>query len=278
MSGFTADWLFLREAEDARARDTALLADLSFSGSKVLRVVDLGAGSGNNLRYLAPRLSGPQHWMLIDDDEDLLAAVAKPKTAQALEMEIRKTDLADGLDALPLDGCDLLTASAFFDLVSHDWVMGLATRCANAGIAAGLFALNVDGRIAWTPQEPEDAEIVKLFHAHMRSDKGFGPSLGPKSGGALVEAFTAAGYRVRTGDSAWRLSPAQDQMQYALLAFQQMAARDMAPERTGMIENWARRRMDHIAKGESGLTVGHCDVLVRCSRGPRRPRRETPSG
>ena len=275
MSGFTADWLFLREAEDARARDTALLADLSFSGSKVLRVVDLGAGSGNNLRYLAPRLSGPQHWMLIDDDKDLLAAVVKPKTARALEMQIRKTDLADGLDALPLDDCDLLTASAFFDLVSHDWVMGLATRCADAGIATGLFALNVDGRIAWTPQEPEDDEIVNLFHAHMRSDKGFGPALGPKSGHILAEAFATAGYRVRTGDSAWRLSPAQSRMQYALLAFQQMAARDMAPERTGMIEDWARRRMGHIDKGESGLTIGHCDVLVRRSRGPRR---ETPSG
>ena len=102
----------------------------------------------------------------------------------------------------------------------------------------------------------------------MRSDKGFGPALGPESGCALAEAFAAFGYRVRRSDSVWRLSPAQSQMQYVLLAFHQMAARDMAPEWTDMIEDWVRRRTFHIDKGKSGLTAGHCDVLVR-RRAPR---------
>jgi len=89
MSGFAADWLFLREAEDARARDAALLTDLSFSCSKVLRVVDLGAGSGNNLRYLAPRLPVPQHWTLIDDDEATLSLRPAGKKL-AIELDRRQ--------------------------------------------------------------------------------------------------------------------------------------------------------------------------------------------
>ncbi|WP_106418212.1 class I SAM-dependent methyltransferase [Salinicola tamaricis] len=35
-------------------------------------LVDLGCGSGSNLRYLAPQLRTPQYWRLVDHDASLL--------------------------------------------------------------------------------------------------------------------------------------------------------------------------------------------------------------
>ena len=37
---------------------------------------DLGSGTGSMSRWLAPRLPGPQHWVLHDRDADLLARAA----------------------------------------------------------------------------------------------------------------------------------------------------------------------------------------------------------
>src|SRR5512145_1693947 len=40
-------------------------------------VVDLGAGTGANLRYLAPRLGSPQDWLAVDSDPVLLGELAR---------------------------------------------------------------------------------------------------------------------------------------------------------------------------------------------------------
>ncbi len=70
----TLDWLALREPVDHRSRAADLVAPLAeWWGSRpVQRVLDLGSGTGSNLRYLAPRLAGEQEWTLVDRDAALL--------------------------------------------------------------------------------------------------------------------------------------------------------------------------------------------------------------
>jgi hypothetical protein len=77
MTGFSADWLALRAAADAdaRARDKGLAARLGgyFASCGEVRVLDLGAGTGANMRATAPLIAAPQHWVLADNDAALLA-------------------------------------------------------------------------------------------------------------------------------------------------------------------------------------------------------------
>ena len=56
---------------------------------------DLGGGSGAMGRWLAPRLPGPQHWVVHDRDEDLLElAVADPAAdGAAVTVEARRSDI-----------------------------------------------------------------------------------------------------------------------------------------------------------------------------------------
>ena len=74
MSGFSAEWLALREPADQRARNSDLLGALTrrFAGRDTLSVVDLGCGAGSNLRALAPALPRRQRWRLVDHDAALL--------------------------------------------------------------------------------------------------------------------------------------------------------------------------------------------------------------
>ena len=70
----TPDWLTLREPADAAARSAELAARLGRH-----RVIhDLGGGSGAMGRWLAPRLPGPQHWVVHDRDPALLELVDIP--------------------------------------------------------------------------------------------------------------------------------------------------------------------------------------------------------
>jgi hypothetical protein len=68
------EWLVLREPADAAARSAELAERLGRHLPAPGRLVihDLGGGSGAMGRWLAPRLSGPQHWVVHDRDADLV--------------------------------------------------------------------------------------------------------------------------------------------------------------------------------------------------------------
>ena len=71
-------WLALRESADAAARAPDLVEHLGrhlpATGRRVIH--DLGCGTGAMGRWLAPRLPGPQHWVVHDWDADLLEVAA----------------------------------------------------------------------------------------------------------------------------------------------------------------------------------------------------------
>ena len=148
VSGFSAEWLALREPFDAAARSAALdrgaarAHRAAGTATAPLEVVDLGAGAGSNLRYLAPLLGGEQRWRLVDTIATLLdAALARPtrgpkraaarcqqRTARRstvrrrdfvceVHCEQRRSRGPRGRRVCPRGG--LVTAAALLDLVSR---------------------------------------------------------------------------------------------------------------------------------------------------------------
>ncbi|MEP6467710.1 MAG: class I SAM-dependent methyltransferase [Parafilimonas sp.] len=223
------------------------------------RILDLGAGSGSNLRYLtdvqAPTLQGPAaDWLLVDHDPSLLSRVP---TADGVET--RCLDLSTLDDATIFDGRDLVTASALLDLVSEPWLRSLAGRCAEHG-AAVLFALNYDGRSACSPEDSDDGAVLALVNEHQRTDKGFGPALGPDATDFAARCFAELGYQVRRAPSDWVLMPASADLQRQLIDGWTQAAGEMAPQQLRMIDAWRERRLAHVAAGWSAITVGHQDI------------------
>jgi hypothetical protein len=260
MSGFSAEWLALREPADRAARNSTPLPEIA---ADPIQIVDLGAGTGSNLRYLGPRLRAAQHWTLADRDVDLLAGITLPHISRLLSVNTLTLDLFTELHCLPLRGVHLVTASALFDLVSRDWIERLAALCRDAEVPACLFALNFDGRIAWVPEESEDGWIAELFRNHMVRDKGVGIATGPHSPQVIAGVFGAIGYRVYSSESPWHLGPQESALQEALLDGYERVAAEMAPDKADMIADWARRRRDHVIAQSSRLSVGHQDVLLQ---------------
>ena len=279
MSSFSPHWLALREPLDASSRAAGLVTSL-----RAHSIIDLGAGTGANLRYAAPRLAGTQEWLLVEHDPLLLAAMpgqlqawAQATQAQytasgarftvraaGFECQVRTLalDLAVQLDALPLPQGVLLTASALLDLVSEDWLR-LLVRGAAAVQATVWFTLTYDGRIECEPAEPEDRELRELVNQHQRWDKGFGLALGPTASGSAATLLGEHGYRVETACSDWCIGPEHAALQYALLDGWFEAASEIAPTRTAMLHSWRARRRAHVELGRSTLRVGHVDMVGR---------------
>src|SRR4051812_49556023 len=124
------DWLTLREPADAAARSVELAGRLArHLRAGPLVIHDLGGGSGAMGRWLAPRLPGPQHWVVHDRDPDLLElAVAAPSGPAAdgagVSVEARQSDIAR-LAAADLAGATLIVASALLDMLTADELAGM---------------------------------------------------------------------------------------------------------------------------------------------------------
>jgi hypothetical protein len=274
LTGFSAQWLNLREPADQRSRNRELERALAkhFDGRRPLTIVDLGCGTGANLRAMAPLLGPEQHWTLVDRDGALLDAAAHRlgswadgadwredqltlvKGAQRIHVMFRRADLAGDLDAALGPDANLVTASALFDLASAAFITGLAHAVATRQ-SAFYTVLNYDGDQRWTPEHAADAAMLEAFHTHQRRDKGLGPAAGPDAPDALSEAFSAVGYRVSEGDSAWRLGSSDATLVGELALGFAAAAAETGLVNTSTIAAWR-------TLSRSGATVGHTDTLA----------------
>lgn len=278
---FDAHWLRLREGFDHRARDAGLTEQARHwllarqTPAHALSLVDLGSGGAGNVAYLAPRLPGPQRWRLVDHDATLLGQAAarlhrlEDESGRALEW-INDHRGLQPFEASLLDGCDLVVASALFDLVSREWLDALADACAQRRIA-GLFTLSVTADWAFVDahghhhEDDDDRWLRDVLAAHQRRDKGFGPALGGDAPILLAERFAARGYRVARAPSPWQLpAGAADAtiLGTALLEGWAQAAGEQAPHEAGRATTWLERRREALESGRLGLCVGHDDLFV----------------
>ncbi len=227
-----------------------------------MSVLDLGSGTGANLRFLAPLLGEQQHWRLVDADPALLAdGAARSADLAGVAVERLCLDLTDSWERLEAVKPTLVTASALLDLVSADWLERLAQRC-QTWRAAVLIVLSYAGTIIWEPALADDRRVCAWLNRHQRTDKGFGPALGPKAAPALAAWLANRGYQVTLRPSPWRLGAEHAALQTALLAGWVDAAQEIAPNRAGKLTAWANQRRAWIEQGQSRLTVGHWDLFA----------------
>ncbi|MEU5025212.1 class I SAM-dependent methyltransferase [Streptomyces milbemycinicus] len=263
---YQPEWLELREGADAAARAVELLdplrgwlEDAGRPGGLVIH--DLGCGTGSMGRWLAPRLPGPQHWVLYDRDPALLGRAAARTPAvtadgSGVTVLTRRADLGE-LAAEDLAGASLVTASALLDVLTRDEVDALVAACAEAGCPV-LLALSVVGQVELSPADPLDGEIAEAFNAHQRR----GGLLGPDAVMVASEAFALRGSTVRVHSSPWRLGAGESALTAQWLQGWVEAACEQRPVLAPRAEAYLRDRLAACAAGELRVVVHHSDLLA----------------
>jgi SAM-dependent methyltransferase len=274
MSGFSADWLALREGADHRSRDAMLAMKFAdrLQGREGIEVTDLGCGTGSNLRATYALLGARQSWVLVDYDAALLAAARTRLTAWAdaseaqadrltlkksgktIDVRFRQADLTKDLDFALGEAPQLVTASALFDLCSKGFIAEFARAVATRR-AVFYTVLTYNGIQGWTPGHRADGAMAGAFHAHQTRDKGFGASAGPMAPAELAGAFRAAGYSVAEGDSPWLLGRFDQALVDALASGFADAVAETGAVDAATIADWRK-----LAR--SGAEVGHTDTLA----------------
>jgi hypothetical protein len=261
------EWLVRREPADAAARSAELAGRLAryLPATGRLVIHDLGGGSGAMGRWLAPRLPGPQHWVVHDRDAGLLErAVADPPRAaahgSAVTVEARQSDITR-LAPGDLAGASLVVASALLDMLTAAELAGMLGPCTGIGCPI-LLALTVVGRVALTPADSLDARMAAAFNAHQRRTTAAGRLLGPDAVAAAVDELRGTGAEVLVRPSPWRLDAARADLAAEWLDGWVAAACEQEPALAAEAGAYRDRRLAQAAAGELAVTVDHADLLV----------------
>jgi len=293
MSGFSAAWLALREPVDHRSRNAMLqnqVVDFLHQREPVvpglLHITDLGSGTGSNLRALAPHFGEMQCWTLVDYDADLLRAArttllswadgvldnATPnlirevgsfsgsvepliitKNMKTIAVQFRCANLLADYRSILNEPADLITAAAFFDLVAESW---LTEFC--AALTKPLYTvLTYDGKETWGPPNALDADVLRAFHGHQSTDKGFGAALGPRAAEHLQSLLQGRGFTTACAPSPWCMDDHDRALIEQLALGTAGAIREM-----GLLTNAAIDQWEHARRQASACEIGHIDLFA----------------
>lgn len=290
-----ASWLDLRYRADDRARQRSLplvrdLAEHLLANAHPgpvpgtsqkpvpqapgLAVVDVGAGTGANLRWLGPHLDQAlgsalaQDWALLDHDAVLLEAV-RGAAAPWLRRSIRHTGSVATLgDLLQTTGHPrLVSCSALLDLLTASQIDDLVAATVR-GADAALWSLSVTGDVSFDPGHADDALLVQRFNSDQQrgTTTATGPHFlaGPDGWRLAERAFIDRGWRVSLARTPWILGPNDAPMVARLLTERAQAAlktTDVSADRRA-IRTWLALRLDQAERGQLEVRVDHQDLLA----------------
>lgn len=262
----THSWLTLREAADARARSTELLATLCglLPENRPLKIHDLGCGTGSTRRWLGPQLSGLQEWTEYDRDCELLhrGVMDSTKSIDGIDMSVhtRCSDFAE-LTELDLHGADLITASALLDMFSASELLNFVSLCVSAGCPC-LITLSVVGHVEFSPPDSLDARIEKAFNDHQRRPMPSGRLLGPEAVSAAAELFEQAGMSVLLLPSIWQLGPTDGSLLEEWISGWLGAALEQDATLRNVSTPYMTKRNLQLKDGLLNVEVHHQDLLA----------------
>ncbi|MFB7892598.1 SAM-dependent methyltransferase [Microbacterium sp. NPDC056044] len=272
ISTATAGWLALRAPADDDARSVDLARELArlitpTSQSAPLVLHDLGAGTGSMTRWLAPRLPGPQRWVLRDGDADIVAHLDLRTVVDGAGRPIAADVVVEHLASLPIDafqGAAAVTASALLDVLTEAEAAHVVAACVAAGTPA-LFSLSVMGSVRLRPVEPADGverALESAFNDHQRRDASGRRMLGPGAVALVAARFAAAGWNVRTAATPWRLAGRDTVLVDEWLDGWISAALEQRPDLVPAAAEYRERRLAQAAEGRLHVTVSHEDLLA----------------
>jgi len=257
-------WLAARTAADTAARATTvstllpeLINYLITRGlrDRVLEVIDLGAGTGANQRWLAPRLPFQQRWIHLDHDPTISRALPLPSDTMIIDdsVEALKRLLADGTNDHRLVAC-----SALLDVLTFGHLDAVCRAMIDNQVPA-LFSLSVTGTQSVRPGDPNDQRLLGAFNDHQRR----AGRAGPHAITMAADTLRAGGFAVGIQETPWRLTASSDSAFVEQLLQERLhAAVAQDPSLAPVAKAWFELRRAQLEVGVLQMEVGHRDILA----------------
>ncbi|TDS83023.1 methyltransferase family protein [Nesterenkonia aurantiaca] len=249
-------------SDGAAAQESASASDSGpAAAAAAVHVIDVGAGTGSNQAWLAPRLAVAQRWTLLDHDADLLEVAAEDPSAAGPGETTRVLGTIEDLPSLTHGAeIQLVTCSALLDLLRPSEAEVLADAIAGPEAGAhvtALLSLTVTGQVEIAPGHPSDAVITEAFDAHQRRDG----LLGPDAAQTVAQLLRDRGAEVTLSATDWALDSTEAALIQRYLGDRAAVAVEHDPSLAGLAQEWVSAREAQLSAGELRVHVGHLDLL-----------------
>ena len=224
-------------------------------GESHLEIIDLGAGTGANQRWLTPRLPFRQRWIHLDHDPAISRSLPLPDDTVIIDDSVEA--LARLLTSRSGGRC-LVTCSALLDVLTTDQIFHVCHAVIDNRVPA-LFSLTVTGALSVTPTDPDDQLLLAAFNDHQRR----AGRAGPDATSLASKALQAGGWHVLCQQTPWQLSAASGRGFVEQVLQERLdAAVAQDPELAPAATAWLDLRRVQLALGVLRIDLGHCDILA----------------
>lgn len=268
------------------------LVEVARDTDRPLRIVEVGTGVGSMIARLAEweTVPGTVSYRAVDLNEACIAAARDrvPKWLSAAGYEVETASGTDIVAEHPtastrfelslevadarriVDDADAVVAAAFLDIVDPDRILrSLREVVADRGV---IYApCTFDGATHFTPPEPNDGRIERLYHRHMdelREQPG-----SSRAGRAILDRAPDHGYDVdAVGGGDWVVHPGDEGYSDSERVFLRHLVETIdgalteypTPELDPSVRRaWIESRTNQCARGELTMIAHHLDLLLR---------------
>jgi hypothetical protein len=222
----------------------------------VLEIVDLGAGTGANQRWLAPRLEFVQRWIHLDHDPAISRSLPLPDDTMIIDGSVEQA--LGRLLANRSSDPRLITCSALLDVLTTDQIDAVCRAVIENQVPA-LFSLTATGALNISPANRYDELLLDAFNDHQRR----AGRAGPDATTLAVNALCAGGFTVRTQETPWRLTASSDWAFVERFLQERLdAAVAQTPGLAAATTDWFELRRSQFVLRMLRIEVGHRDVLA----------------
>jgi hypothetical protein len=222
----------------------------------VLEIIDLGAGTGANQRWLSPRLGFVQRWIHLDHDPTISRSLPLPDDTLIIDGSVEPA--LGWLLANRRSDRQLVTCSALLDVLTIDQIDAVCRAVVENHVPA-LYSLTVTGALTIEPADPYDELFLDAFNDHQRR----AGRAGPDAISLVINALCAGGFTVRTQETPWRLTASDDSAfveQFLQERLDAVVAQN--PNLASPATAWLELRRSQLALGILRIEVGHRDILA----------------
>ena len=259
MHKFDNKWLLLRERIDTISRNQKAIDKINTYLKKYnqVNIMDLGCGTGSNYRYLSKRIKGKQDWLMTDISLESInyfkrSLVLKSNTNL---ISFKKINVIKDIEKIKFDNFNLITGSAFLDIMPRQWFKEFSRLNTNTKII--YFSINYDGFFKFTPKHQDDELVLKLFNKDQKSDKGIGLKAVGQDCTSIINTAFSKTHKTYIFNSDWKVTNNK--------AFQKIFinfCENVILKNKLDLRDWIKFRRDCITNNKSKILLRNKDFLA----------------
>ena len=261
MHKFENSWLFQRERIDNLSKNISLVNKINNNLNNLdrIKIIDLGTGTGSNFRYLSKKIKYQnQFWTLMDISKNSLNEAKKNiiMNNKINKITLKKNDIIKNIQNINFFNYDLVTGSAFLDIMPLHWFKKFYLKNENTKLI--YFSINYDGYFKFYPQHKLDNDVLILFNKDQQSKKDNKTrAVGPDCSEIIQDYFSKT-HKTYLFKSNWN-DVRSKKFQLIFLDFCEKII--IKNKKTNFLE-WLHFRKEKIINKKSNLQVSNNDFLA----------------